>query len=295
LVDVEENETFIERLRAEIDLEVLQLQAVATHQSEIELVNDEYRARRVRIHTGLQELGLVDPNEWPDLWLWYEHAKQTYDTYLARRTYAIRLYQSVRDSLERLPSRSLGTGLESPETGWAEVDRQSVKLRSDYVSAQTCEDFQAVGLLCREILISVGQATFDPVSHLVEGETPPKASDAKTRLMLVLSTEAPGESNSRLRKHVRSMIETTWDFAVSQEHDRKSTLTKTAILVNATLHLIDALRRLVPKPTGGGAVVAAYAEFADDVRADPHERMLEQSLTDESSGFGGDSFLYGEL
>jgi hypothetical protein len=42
-------------------------------------------------------------------------------------------------------------------TGWQKVDRQLQEVRMRLDSAETEEQFQAVGLLCREVLISVAQ------------------------------------------------------------------------------------------------------------------------------------------
>ncbi|MBX3521647.1 MAG: hypothetical protein KF807_00415 [Xanthobacteraceae bacterium] len=46
-------------------------------------------------------------------------------------------------------------------TGWQKVDRQVQEMRSRLETATTEEQYQAVGLLCREILISAAQEVFD--------------------------------------------------------------------------------------------------------------------------------------
>lgn len=51
-------------------------------------------------------------------------------------------------------------------TGWQKVDRQLQEVRSRLDTADSEEQYQAVGLLCREVLISVAQEIYDPVRHL---------------------------------------------------------------------------------------------------------------------------------
>jgi hypothetical protein len=45
-------------------------------------------------------------------------------------------------------------------TGWENVDRTVGEIRRRLAEAQTAEQFQAVGLLCREALTSLGQAVY---------------------------------------------------------------------------------------------------------------------------------------
>lgn len=57
---------------------------------------------------------------------------------------------------------SVRTAIFDEPTGWRKVDRQLQEVRTRLATAKTEEQFQAVGLLCREVMISVGQAVFDP-------------------------------------------------------------------------------------------------------------------------------------
>jgi hypothetical protein len=50
-------------------------------------------------------------------------------------------------------------------TGWQKVDRQLQEVRLTLEGAQAEEQFQAVGLLCREVLISVAQESYDKTRH----------------------------------------------------------------------------------------------------------------------------------
>jgi hypothetical protein len=177
-------DTFIDRLRAEIDYETAMLIGVATRDIAIEDASSDYKRRRRFIRQGLRSLGLDDPNQWPELWSWYGFYKEREElgTYQARREYIIRRYQPLLTALERLEERQLGTGIDAPETGWTEVDAETRQLRQRYATAQTPEDFRAVGLLCRDILISLGDVVFDPDRHLPMDQPMPKRDDAKNRI-----------------------------------------------------------------------------------------------------------------
>jgi hypothetical protein len=241
--------TFIRRLRAEIDVEVLQLQAVATGEADIKVVNAEYRERRQRIRRDLHRLGLSDPNRWADLWLWYGHYKDDPDlaTYQSRREFVLRLYEPILEVLDHLQDRQLGTGLGPPETGWAIVDDQTKELRERFATAQTVEDYKDIGLRCREILISIGQSAYDVSRHVPEDQAPLKKGDAKGRLRQIVQAELPREENEAVRPLLRSLIEACWDASVDLLHDRKARLIQASLVANSVLIVASVLRDLVPE------------------------------------------------
>jgi hypothetical protein len=241
-------DTFIDRLRSDIDAEIEMLIEVATNEVGIRSANDEYKSRRRTIRSELREFGLDDPNRWPDLWRWYGHYSSSADlgTYQARRELVLETYQPLLDALEGLEERRLGTGISAPATGWAEVDRQVAALHSSYARAHTPEEYCQVGLLCRHILISLGHVVFDPEKHLPPGRESPKGDDAKNRLDLAVRAEHGGGSNERLRALVRS----TWDFVQPVVHDRTDDQTKAMLAADATIHLQKVLTVLFPNPTG---------------------------------------------
>jgi len=64
-------------------------------------------------------------------------------------------------------------------TGWSKVDRQMAKVKTALAAARTEEEFQGVGLLCREVLISAAQEVWDPAKHPILDGTAVSNSDAK--------------------------------------------------------------------------------------------------------------------
>src|SRR5437870_10652466 len=143
-------------LLQEIDTQRNLMIAVATGGPRIDSVNSEYRDRRERIETGLVKLGLKDLNPYADLWEWYGKWSSDLPRYVDRRQFVRELYESLQRQLRNVEA-GLPTGAEREPTGWERVDRALDKMRSQLATARDEEDFQQVGLLGREVLISLGQ------------------------------------------------------------------------------------------------------------------------------------------
>jgi hypothetical protein len=73
----------------------------------------------------------------------------------------------------------LGGAIFEEPTGWQKVDRQLQEMRQRLDCAETEEQFQGVGLLCREVLISVAQEVYDPARHPLIDDKIPSNTDAK--------------------------------------------------------------------------------------------------------------------
>lgn len=199
-------------------------------------------------HKGLRQLGLDEPNSWGDLWLWYGFHKERPElsTYPARREHVIRRYQPALEALDGLEMPRLGTGIQAPETGWIPVDDQVRQLNQRYLSAQTPEDFRAVGLLCRDILLSLGRVVFDPDRHVKLGDPMPKLDDTKLRIGLMLNAEFPGEEGAR----IRTFTTAAWVFVQHVVHAQIDTETKARLAADSTVYIVNTLRTLMPEPSG---------------------------------------------
>jgi hypothetical protein len=77
-------------------------------------------------------------------------------------------------------------------TGWDRVDRALDKARGQLARAEAEEDFQTVGLICREILISAGQVVYDPMRHKLPDGAEPSHTDAKRLLEAYFATSSVG-------------------------------------------------------------------------------------------------------
>ena len=65
--------------------------------------------------------------------------------------------------------------------------------------AENEEQFQTVGLLCREVLISLAQVVFDPQRHPPEDGVTPSETDVKRMLDSYIGVELEGGLNEGVR------------------------------------------------------------------------------------------------
>ena len=121
-------------------------------------------------------------------------------------------------------------------TGWKLVDRQMDSLRQQLTAASTEDEFQQVGLLCRETLISLAQAVFDPQRHppLYGDLKDISNADVKRMMERYVEAECGGPSNQKLRKCIKS----TYDLANVVQHGRNSTHREAALCVQATFNIV---------------------------------------------------------
>jgi hypothetical protein len=167
----------LSELRTAIEQQAALMVAVATGGPQINLVQDQYLTRRDEVQRELQRLGLDDPNPFRDLWAWYGYYSQNLGRWHERRTYISEMYEPLYAQLDGLAEQDVGTRLEEEDrTGWERVDDQIVQLRQRYRVALTVEDFQAVGLLCRDVFVSLAEAIFDAGRHTAEGQEAPTGS-----------------------------------------------------------------------------------------------------------------------
>ena len=92
------------------------------------------------------------------------------------------------------------------------------------------EDFQAVGLFCRESLISLAQAVFDSSRHQSDDGVQPSATDSKRMLDAFFSAELSGGSNEETRRHARASA----SLADALVHRRTATYRDAALCLEAT-------------------------------------------------------------
>jgi hypothetical protein len=204
---------------------------VATGGPRIQEKNDEFRESYGVVAAELRRRGIENPLPYADLWDWYGRwSSGDMPTYQSRRVFVNEvcnpLIQTVRSGAQ--PSSFA-------ETGWPRVDRCVGELRSRLSDARTEEQFQAVGLIAREALISLAQAVFDPVTHAPIDGVSPSETDAARMLMGYMRVEFPGTRNEESRRHAKSAL----NLAVSLQHRRTATFRDAALCVEATTTVIN--------------------------------------------------------
>ena len=122
-------------------------------------------------------------------------------------------------------------------TGWVKVDRQLQEMRSRLDTAVTEEQYQSVGLLCREVLISVALEVFDPNRHPLIDDVKPSATDARRMLEAVFSAELKGESNDEARRLAKAAVH----LALALQHKRMADARTAALCAEGTWSVVNIL------------------------------------------------------
>lgn len=122
-------------------------------------------------------------------------------------------------------------------TGWEKVDRQLIEMRVRLDAAQTEEQFQAVGLLSREAMISGAQAVFDTSRHPVLDGLLTSDTDAKRMLEAIFAAELSGSANEEARTHARAAVK----LALAPQHKRTADFRTAALCAEGTTSVINML------------------------------------------------------
>jgi hypothetical protein len=202
---------------------------VGTGNASIQDVNDYYLARERRIAALCSANGVPYENPHDDLWSWFRYYKQHFGTYAERRQYIRELF---KPAIKAVSGRTFATIPEREPTGWERVDRGLAKARSELEVAAAEEAWQAIGLLCREVIISLAQAVHDPEVHLTADEhgTLISRTDARRLLDAWLHYEHTGGNNKEIRQHIKASL----DLAVNLQHRRTATRQMAALCLEAT-------------------------------------------------------------
>lgn len=146
--------------------------------------------------------------------------------YISDVSYNINI-DSLRDGLTHLFTNPIG---------WQRVDRTMDRIRELLTIASTEEHFQEVGVLCREGLISMAQAVFDPRQHppLPDDNTDVSDTDVRRMLARYVAVEFSGSSGQEFRGCVNNAVA----LANKVTHSRTSDYRGAAVCAQATFNVI---------------------------------------------------------
>ncbi len=204
--------------------------SVSTGGPRIQEVDDQFQTEYDLVATALKQRGIKNPLPYRSLWDWHGRwSSGDLPTYQSRRRFVSELFDPL--------TRRIRDGIkdEFSETGWQRVDRTVGEFRNRLAVAESEEHFQAVGLLCREGLISVAQSVFDSEKHPTHDGVKASQTDAKRMLDAYIATELAGGSNDEARKHAKSAL----DLALHLQHKRTASFRDAAMCVEATTSVIN--------------------------------------------------------
>jgi hypothetical protein len=123
----------------------------------------------------------------------------------------------------------------SEPVGWPKVDRQIHTARQRLMVADNEEDYQTVGLLCREVLISLAETAYNPSTHRSLDGVEPSKSDAARMLEAYFQVELAGGANEESRAHAKAALK----LAVALQHKRTASYRMAALCAEATVSVVN--------------------------------------------------------
>lgn len=205
----------------------------------IQDVNDYYIAREIKLRDTLPpDAKYANPHD--DLWAWYHYWSAHFARWAERRQY---INQMFAPAIASLSKRSTLPSPQREPTGWERVDRTLSKGRSQFELASAEEDYQAIGLLCREVIISLAQAVFDPAIHETIDGVAASKTDANRMLEAYIAHAFPGESYKEVRAHHRASLA----LALNLQHRRTATRQLAALCLEATASTV-AVVSIIARP-----------------------------------------------
>src|SRR6267143_2086823 len=158
---------------------------------------------------------------------------------------------------------------------WNLVYRQVARAKDELSEAQDTEQFQAIGVLCREALISLAQAVYVPAKHPSPDGTQPSKSDAKRMLDAYITAELSGATNGYARKLAHSAV----DFAVGFQHSRTADFEHAAMSVAAVESVVSFISITARKADSRQTLAQLFEKFIDEIKpGTSHTYILRQLI-----------------
>lgn len=225
------------QLKADIEAVKDLMIAVSTGGPRIQEVDARYKSINGSVHQRCKQLNIKYNNNFVGLWDWYGKWSSELPTYQSRRLFINELFAPTLTAFEE---NGANTGIAVPIVelnGWDRINRTVVKIKQDSVTARIEEDYQQIGLLCREVIISLSQAVYQPEVHGAideEGKMIGK-TDANRMISNYLTYKLAGSSNQELRTYAKN----TNKLANMLTHKRDASRKDMLMAVSATIALIN--------------------------------------------------------
>lgn len=226
-----------EELLVEIEYMKNTMVSVATWWPRIQSVEGEYNRRYKGLSEALKTLQIHNPNTYKDLRQRYWKWKTDFPTYQERRNYIKDLYAEL---IEILDESSEVSNI-AVEVEWRKkVQRTVNEIRKRLNEAENEEQFQAIWVLCRDVLISLAQEVYDSNLHVTSDWVIPSKKDAFRMLEAYVWASLWGRKNERMRAYVKSAL----NLANELTHKRSWTKKDITLCSLAVIHVIKTIQIL---------------------------------------------------
>jgi len=108
------------------------------------------------------------------------------------------------------------------------------------------EEIQAIGVMCRETLLTLMENIFSP-DYLKDKEEIPKKSDFKNKSRISLDSLLAGSENAELRDHMRKLSYSAWEFANEVTHSTSKSYQDAAIALSLCTAVVSVFENLLDK------------------------------------------------
>jgi hypothetical protein len=152
--------------------------------------------------------------------------------------------------MARVDAQRAPNGDETTQELLLVTSRKIFQAQEAFDAADEAEDFQAIGLLCREALTSFTReiVAAGMVSDIAEA---PKLSDFPGWADQVIGARAAGGSAEYIRGYLKSVCQKGWQLANWLTHAKNATREDARLALSATEHIVDELTGLVLKALTG--------------------------------------------
>lgn len=210
--------------------------SVATGGNRIQDEDERYKKLHTQIERDCKKLNLTYNNSFYSLWDWFGKWKADFPTYQERRVFINDLFAPTLAYFEEAENyNNIETIVELDD--WERIKRTVIKIKRESNNAKDEEDFQTIGLLCRDVIISLAQAVYDPLIHGATDDTGKQIgnTDAVRMIGNYVSVKLNGSHNKELRAYAKA----TNDLANQLTHKRSATKKDMLLIVSSTIALIN--------------------------------------------------------
>lgn len=154
--------------------------------------------------------------------------------------------------MARVAARREPEGSEAEQQLLLVTNRKMVQASEAFDQADEAEEFQAVGMRCRECLLTLVRELVDE-SEIAQGDDLPKAADFPAWNDRIANAVAPGGSAEYIRGYLKTTGERAWRLVNWLTHASNASRADAELALSAVAHVINnhamwVLRKMVAAP-----------------------------------------------